>query len=161
MKGRCEAASEHSGSRLLSNCAYTIVLPELQPCLDLKCRVLSIPVLAPEAFYSLSRTVSVPTMQLLCTLRSFCFSFSPLPLGRKLFKVIIDVDLKELSPLSHGHFSEHGMRTPVGGRSCTPGSIQDFKELLFFEVKVELRVARNLESFWQSQTYRLLGKPVD
>jgi len=30
----------------VANSTYTIVLPELQPCLDLKCRVLSIPVLA-------------------------------------------------------------------------------------------------------------------
>jgi hypothetical protein len=60
------------------------------------------------------------------------------------------MDLKELSPFSRRHFSEHGVRTPIGSRSCTPGSIQDFEELLFFEVKVELRAVRNLESFWQS-----------
>src|SRR6266403_3606515 len=82
-------------------------------------------------------------------------------LGRELLQVVIDVDLKELSPFGQRHFSEHRVRSPVIGRSCTPGSIHDFEQLLLFKVEVEFRAVGNLETFWQSQPYRLLRKPVN
>src|SRR5260370_9449984 len=42
-----------------------------------------------------------------------------------------------------------------------PGSIPDFEQLLLFKVEIEFRAVGNLETFWQSQPYRLLRKPVN
>jgi len=58
-----------------------------------------------------------------------------------LFQVIINVDLKELPPFGHSQFSEHGVRPPIGSISCIPGSIDDFEQLLLFEVELKLRAA--------------------
>ena len=82
-------------------------------------------------------------------------------LGRELLQVVIDVDLKELPPLRWCHFSEHGVWPPIRGRSCMPRSIEDFEQLLLFEVEVKLCVVGNLEAFWQSQPHRLPRKPVN
>src|SRR5262249_25840389 len=59
-------------------------------------------------------------------------------LGRELFQLIINVDLKELPPFDHRQFSEHGVRPPIGSRSCMPGSIDDFEQLLFFKDRSSL-----------------------
>ena len=69
--------------------------------------------------------------------------------------------LKELSPLRRRHFSEHGVWLPVCSRSRTPRHIEDFQQLLFFEIELKLRVVGDLEIFWQSQPHRLFGEPVD
>src|SRR5271169_5931757 len=82
-------------------------------------------------------------------------------LGRELLKVVIDVDLKELSPFGQRHFSEHRVRSPVIGRSRLPGSIHDFEQLLLFKVEIEFRPVGNLETFWQSQSYGLFREPVN
>src|SRR4029077_2993028 len=78
-----------------------------------------------------------------------------------LLQVVIDVDLKQLSPFGQRHFSEHRVRSPVIGRSRLPGSIHDFEELLLFKVEIEFRPVGNLETFWQSQSYGLLREPVN
>ena len=77
-------------------------------------------------------------------------------LCRKLFQVIVDVDLKELPPFRRRHFSEHAVRPPIYSRSCIPGSIQDSEQLSLLEDEVELRAVGNLETLWVSQPGRLL-----
>src|SRR5258707_13277361 len=82
-------------------------------------------------------------------------------LGCELLQVVIYVYLKELSPFGQRHFSEHRVRSPVIGRSCLPGSIHDFEQLLLVKVEIELRPVGNLETFSQSQSYGLFREPVN
>jgi hypothetical protein len=67
-----------------------------------------------------------------------------------LFKVVVKVDLKELSPFRGRHFSEHGVRAPIASSLCMPRSIKDFKQLLLFEREVKLGALGNLEALRQS-----------
>src|SRR4029077_15766974 len=79
----------------------------------------------------------------------------------ELPQVIIDVDLQELAPLRDCHRAEHGVWSPTVSGSCMPSGIENFQELLFFDVKVKLCGVRNLEAFRQSQPHRLLWKPIN
>src|SRR5579859_1355070 len=59
------------------------------------------------------------------------------------------------------HRAKHGVRPPICSRSCLPGGIQDFQQLLLFEVKVKLGVVGNLETLRQPQPDRLFREPVN
>ena len=70
-----------------------------------------------------------------------------------MFKVVIEVDLKELPPFRGRHFSEHGVPAPIASNPCMPRSIKDFEQLLLFELEVKPGTLGNLEALWRSSLH--------